>query len=135
MGRLNQFLTLNGYFFEGEYLEHYYDDNLEQDGYKTPITIRFKQNDAGVQGISGGGKENRMEEDSQGKLIYKSSITIKVADNLPYKPYDKFKILNEDKTYIIKQVFEDYTATNSINNLQFKRMRDNKEYVLVMGER
>ena len=133
--KLNQFLTLNGYFFKGEYLEYIEDDENDTQYYAEPITIRFKQNDEGTQGVSSGGKENRMEEDSQGKLLYKSTITIKVADNLPYKPYDKFKILNEDKTYIIKSVFEDYRTTNSINNLQFSRMRDNKEYVLVMGER
>lgn len=128
--KLNQFLTLNGYFFKGEYYEY----DLKLQTWKEPILIRFKQNDAGIQGVSSGGKKIDMEQTMQGAQRYKNSINIKVADNLPYKPNDMFKILNEDKKYIIKQVFEDYSSVNTINNLQFSKMRDNREYVLVMGE-
>lgn len=120
-----------GYFFKGEYYE--YDEDNEE--WKDPILIRFKQADDGIQGVSSGGKQTVMEQDYQGKEIYKKSINIKVLDDLPYKPNDRFKILSEETTYVIKNVFEDYRSTNSLSNLQFSRMRANKEYILVMGER
>lgn len=131
---MNNSLTLHGYFFKCEYIEYVEDDNTGTFYYKDPIVIKFKQNDDGVQGVSSGGKEVRMEEDTQGKPIYKSSITIKVVENLPYKPMDKVKLLNEDKTYVVKRVYDSLRSTNSINNLQFPNKRNNREYVLVMGE-
>jgi hypothetical protein len=104
--------------------------------YKNPIEVRFKQNDAGLQGVSGGGKKTKMSQNrSQGREQTEKSVTIKVYNDLPYKPYDAFKILGEDTNYIIKEVYEDYSSTNAINNLQFPKMRKNKSYVLVMGER
>lgn len=131
MAKYNPYLLINGYFHKGEYIE--YDE--ENEVYKNPIAIRFKQNDAGIQGVSGGGKKTTMTQQSQGKEVYKKSITIKVYNDLPYKPFDRFKIVGENTNYIIRDVFEDYASTNSLSNLQFTKKRSNKTYVLVMGER
>ena len=76
-----------------------------------------------------------MTQDMQGRAIYKEAFVIKVLDNLPYKPLDTFKSLVDNKTYQIKQVFEDYQTTSAMNTLQFRRMRDNKLFVLVLGEK
>ncbi|NOQ50319.1 MAG: hypothetical protein GQ557_01470 [Mycoplasmataceae bacterium] len=125
---------MNGYFIEGEYYEY---DIKKTNGtsYKNPIKIRCKPNDAGTQGVSSGGKSIVMAQDIQGRPVTKYQFTIKVYDNLPYKPRDNFKILQENKTYTIVNVFEDYQTTNSLANLQFKNMRDNKTFVLVLGEK
>jgi len=129
--KINQFHTMDGYFNTGEYYE--WDEDNEV--YKDPIRIRFKQNDDGIQGVSSGGKQILMTQDMQGRAIYKEAFVIKVIDNLPYKPLDTFKSLVDDKTYQIKQVFEDYKTSSSLNTLQFRRMKDNKLFVLVLGEK
>lgn len=131
MGKQNRNQILNGYFFEGEYYEY----DSKNKVHKDPILIRFKQNDAGTQGVSSGGKRTTMVQDSQAREVYKKSVTIRVYNDLPYKPYDNFRIVGEDTIYTIKDVVEDYQSTNSISNLRFKNKRNNKTYVLVMGER
>lgn len=131
MGKMNDKLMFNGYFKKCEYIE--YDNQLEE--FKDPIIIRFKQNDAGVQGVSGGGKITTMVQESQGREVYKKSANIRVYSDLNYKPYDQIKIIGEDTTYIIKSVVEEYDSVNSIANLAFPNRKGNKTYVLVIGER
>lgn len=129
--KLNQFHSINGYFYTGEYFEWDEDNEIHKD----PIKIRFKQNDEGTQGVSSGAKQMIMVQETQGRYTYKEAFTIKVTDNLPYKPQDNFKSLVDNKTYEIKSVIEDYQTTSSINSLQFNKIRDNKIFVLILGER
>lgn len=131
MGNYNQFILPFATFYQGEWLE--YDEDTGQWG--DPIKVEFKQNQDGVQGVSSGGKRTAMTQNSQAKEVYKKSVTIKVYDNHPYKPFDRFRIVGENTTYIIKDVIEDYTSTNSIANKAFPNRRGNKAYVLSMGER
>jgi hypothetical protein len=131
MGKFNQFILPFGAFFKGEYEE--YDE--ETGIYGNPIVVKYKQNQDGVQGVSSGGKRTTMTQMSQGKEVYKKSVTIRVYDNHPYKPFDRFKLVGENTNYIIKDVIEDYTSTNSIANMAFTRRNSNKAYVLSMGER
>ena len=131
MGKYNQFILPFATFYQGQWME--YDEDTEK--YADPINVEFKQNQEGVQGVSSGGKRTTMTQNSQGKEVYKKSVTIKVYDNHPYKPFDRFKIVGENTNYIIKYVIEDYTSTNSIANKAFPRRNSNKAYVLSMGER
>jgi len=131
--KLNQFIPQVGMFYTGFYYE-YDEKRVNGTYYKDPILIRYKQNDEGTQGVSSGGKAEHMVQDSQGRPIGKRVFTIKVTDNLPYKVRDNFKI-QDGQTYTVVSYFIDETTTNSINNLQFSHMRDNKQFVLVLGEK
>lgn len=127
----NRTQVLNGYFYECEYYE--WDDKNKV--HKDPIKIRYKQNDEGTQGVSSGGRETKMIQTSQGRMDTKDLFTIKVIDDLPYKPLDLIKTLNDGKYYIFKQKFTDERTTNSIKQLRFKKDTSNKQFVLVLGER
>ena len=130
MGKFNQYILPFATSYRGEWLEYDEDEGT----YGNPIRVEFKQNQEGIQGVSGGGKRTTMTQNSQGKEVYKKSVIIKVYDNHPYKPFDRFRIVGENTNYIIKDVIEDYTSTNSIANKAFPRRNSNKAYVLVMGE-
>ena len=131
--KLNQFQPYEGQFYFGLYQEY---DSEKSNGtlYKDPIRIRYKQNDEGTQGVSSSGRGFHMVQDSQGRPIEKATYTIKVIDNHPYKVRDNFTT-NDGKTYTIVNWFIDESTVNSLNNLQFKKMRDNKIFVLVLGEK
>jgi len=131
MGKYNQYILPFATFYMGKWRE--YDEDTED--YADPIEVEFKQNQEGVQGVSGGGKRTTMTQNSQGKEVYKKSAIIKVYDNHPYKPFDRFEIVGESTNYVIKDVIEDYTSTNSIANKAFPRRTGNKSYVLSLGER
>ena len=126
---------MNSQLFDGYFLEAFYEEYVTDGTYKDPIRLRCKQNDEGTQGVSSGGKATKMLQDSQGRPIFKSTFTVKVLKELPYKGRDRFTITRDKKTYTIIDFYEDYSSVNTLNNLQFKRIKNNLPIVLVLGEK
>lgn len=131
MGKqINDMQLLSGYFYEALYYE--WDEKTKK--HKDPIEIRFKQADEGIQGVSSGGKKTELVNTAQGRQRTKYSFTIKVVADLPFKPRDNIKIINEDIRYTIKQIFDGFSSTNTLANLQFPKLKKNKPKILVLGE-
>lgn len=131
MGKqINDMQLLSGYFYEALY----YEWNTKTKNHNDPIEFRFKQADEGIQGVSSGGRKTELVQPMQGRPMTKHTFTIKTTADLPFKPKDNVKLLVEDRKYTIKSMYEGYTATNTIANLQFKKLSRNKPKILVLGE-
>lgn len=112
-----------GEFYDAEYIEV----DIETGDEKPPISFKFKAQDDDQ-------FRWRITQRQQGAEVDIGSIRIFTTETLPFKPFDKVKVVLLDKTFKIQQVRVMFNSYASLVNMNFPNANYNRGRWLELGE-